>query len=126
MALTKFEILKLFREKLIDFLDALVEKFPKEKDFINIRILITDIPIDVIIYKLSERILPFENMILNEDEKYLLECSDLFEGIKGDKVHYFKNLWSSEDFTLEDKKELWKWFKVFLKLSKLYRDSVSI
>jgi hypothetical protein len=120
MALTQFEILKLFKEKIIDFLDALVEKFPKEKDFISIRILITDIPVELIINKLAERILPFEDMIVNENEKYLLECNDLFEGIKGDKVSYFKKLWCSEDFTSEDKKELWKWFKVFLKLTKLY------
>ncbi len=120
MTLTQFEILKLFKEKLIDFLDALVEKFPREKDFINIRILITDIPIELIINKLAERILPYEDMIINENESYLLECKDLFEGIKGDKVNYFKKLWSSPDFTTEDKTELWKWFKVFLKLTKLY------
>jgi len=122
MSMSKFEILKLFRQKLIEFLDALVEKLPKERDIVVLRVLFSDqIPIEKAIEVFSSRILPYEDMVINKDERFFLECSDLFEGVKGDKVHYFKNLWTSPTFTEEDKEVLWQWFKCFLKLALKYK-----
>jgi hypothetical protein len=69
----------------------------------------------------SSRILPYEDMVLNKDERFFLECSDLFEGVKGDKVNYFKNLWLSPTFADDDKEVLWQWFKCFLKLALKYK-----
>ena len=48
-SLSKIEILRLFREKIIDFFDALIEQFPNEGDFIMLRILVEDAPVEATI-----------------------------------------------------------------------------
>lgn len=121
--LSKIEILKIFREKLIDFLDALREKIPKENDIVVLRVYFAEqIPIELALQIFSKRILPFEDMVTNQDERFFMEENDLFEGLKRDKVHYFKTLWTSPSFNETDKEVLWKWFKAFLKLAKLYAE----
>ena len=121
MVLSKLELLKLFKNKLIDFLDALIEKLKTERSLITLRVLFMDqIPIETALQIFSNRILPYEQIVLNKDERFFLECEDLFEGIKGDKVKYFKNLWLSPAFSDDDKEELWKWFQLFLHIAKKY------
>jgi hypothetical protein len=121
MGMSKFEILQLFHKNLLEFLDILIIKLPSETDLINLRVLFNNtIPIEKAMEIFSKRILPCEDMVLNQDEAFFLEGTDLFEGVKSDKVNYFKNLWSSPSFNKDDKESLWKWFKLFLKLAKLY------
>ena len=115
MGMTKFQILKLFHEKILSFLNALITRFPNEQDLLQLRVLFTStIPIEKAMELFSKRIIPYETMVNNENEEFFLEGTDIFEGIKGDKINYFKKLWLSPDFTEEDKKELWRWFKLFL------------
>jgi len=124
--LTKIELLKIFRNKLIDFLDALREKLPKEKDIVVLRVYLAEqIPIETVLQIFAKRILPYEDMVNTQDERFFIEQNDLFEGLKRDKVHYFRELWTSPTFTKEDKDSLWGWFKVFLKLAKMYTTSYS-
>jgi hypothetical protein len=123
MTLSKFEILKLFKDNLVQFLDALIEKLPQEKDLIILRILFAEqIPIEQALQIFSSRILPYEKMVTESDQRFFLECQDLFEGIRSSKVNYFKDLWTSPTFTDDDRTELWKWFKLFLKIAKLYKN----
>ena len=119
--MSKFEILQVFHKNLLEFLDILIVKLPSEKDLVNLRVLFNNtIPIEKAMEIFSKRILPYESMVINKDERFFLDGTDLFEGVKSDKVHYFKNLWLSPTFTEDDKESLWKWFKVFLKLAQLY------
>ena len=67
----------------------------------------------------------YEDIINNSDESLIINNNnDLFSGITSSKVSYMKKLWSSSSFTQEHKEELWKWFKIFLKLAKLYNSSL--
>lgn len=126
MALSKFQILALFKDNLIKFLDALIEKLPQERELITMRVLFSDqIPIETAMERFSSRIIPYEDLINNNNESFIINNNnDLFSGITSSKVSYMKKLWSSSSFTQEDKEELWKWFKMFLKLAKLYNSSL--
>jgi hypothetical protein len=68
------------------------------------------------------RILPYAEMIETENDRFFLECTDLFEGVQKDKVHYFKDLWTSNRMSADDRKTMWKWFKFFLKLAQKYKE----
>jgi hypothetical protein len=47
MPLNKLELLKLFKDKTVEFLDALIEKLPKERDLYMVRVLFeTQIPVE--------------------------------------------------------------------------------
>lgn len=117
----KIEILKLFKTNLIKFLDALIEQFPSETDFIIVRIFLSEqVPIEEVIKIFSSRILPYKQMVLSKDDKFFLNCNDIFEGLGKDKVSYFKNIWISPQITIEDKEQIWRWFKLFVNLTEKY------
>ena len=119
--LSQFEILVYFKNNLLAFLDDLIELLPNEGDLWILRVMFENqIPVEQSMKIFAERILPYKNMVLNKDERFFIECTDLFSGIKKDKVSYFKDLWQSQRLTNEDKKTLWDWFTLFLKLAIKY------
>ena len=120
---TRFELLKIFQENLIKFIDEIVELLPpaSKGDIIMLRILFIDsFPMEDAMRIFSERILPHSKMVLARDESFFLNCEDLFSGIKKDRVSYFKDLWLSEELNDENKEIIWEWFTYFLKLSLKY------
>jgi ubiquitin len=120
-SLSKTELLIMFRNNLLDFLSNLIEQFPKEGDFVLLKILLSDqIPIEEAMKIFSERILPYVDMIKNKDERFFLESTDLFEGVANDKVNYFRNIWLSPSLNQDDKDNLWKWFRLFANLAVKY------
>ena len=120
--LGQFDLLRIFKDNLVKFLDALVSQLPTETDLVIIRIMLGDtLPIEQVMEIFSKRILPYGDFIQRKDAKFFLECTDLFEGLKADKVHYFKNLWLSNNFNDDDRDQLWKWFALFWKLATMYQ-----
>jgi len=120
-SMSKTEILIMFRKNLLDFLSNLIEQFPKEGDFVLLKILLSDqIPIEEAMKIFSERILPYVEMIKSKDERFFLESTDLFEGVANDKVNYFRNIWLSPSLNQDDKDNLWKWFRLFANLAVKY------
>ena len=119
--LSMIEILQYFKNNIIKFFDALIELLPKEGDLIILRVMFeSQIPIENAIKLFASRIIPYQDMLRSKDERFFLECSDLFTGIRKDRVSYFKDLWASGSLTKEDKESLWKWFTLFLKLALEY------
>ena len=124
--LPKQQILTIFKDKVIDFFEALIEQFPNEEDFIFLRLVINDAPVEKVITAVSIAILPYSDMILNKNEKFFLEkCSDILKNIpniniENMKIDHFRKIWLSTALTNEDRETLWEWFKLFVKLAKQY------
>jgi hypothetical protein len=117
-SLTKIDVMRIFQEKLVAFFDALIELLPKEGDLIILRVMFANqIPIENAIKIFGSRIIPYADMVKNKDERFFIECTDIFSGIRKDKVSYFKDLWQSGTLTDDDKLQLWKWFNLFLNLA---------
>jgi len=113
--MNRVELLQAFKTNIIKFLDALSELLPKEGDLIMLRIMFnSQIPIESAMKIFASRIIPYADMVKKRDERFFIDCSDLFNGIRKDKVSYFKDLWLSGTLTPEDKESLWKWFRLFL------------
>ena len=120
--LTKFDILKLFKENMVNFFDALIDRFNKESDFVLLRIYLDcEIPIEDSMNVFTNRILPYLDMIKNKDENFFLQCDELFEGISQNKVTYFKDFWLSGELTEDDKEQMWRWFRYFVNLANQYK-----
>lgn len=119
--LSKLDILKLFKTNLIKFIDALIEQLPDESDLIVLRIFLQEqIPIEDVMITFSRRLIPCKDMILNKEEKFFLEHNDVFTGVSSDTVNYCKNIWTSKKITVEDKEQIWKWFRLFVNLSEKF------
>ena len=120
--ITTIDVLKHFKTNIIKFFDALIELLPKEGDIIILRVMFdSQIPIENAMDIFSVRIMPYADMLRNKDERFFLEGTDLFSGVRRDKVSYFKDLWSSGTLTPEDKTQMWRWFSLFLHLAIQYK-----
>ena len=118
---TKIDLLRKFKDNILKFFTRLSERFPEEPDFLALKIMFTiEIPIEDAMIIFCKRIIPNATMLENKDERFFLECTDLFEGIQKEKVHYFKDLWQSPHMTQDDKDVMWDWFQFFLKLARAY------
>lgn len=115
------EILTLFKNNLIQFFNELIELFPDDGDMIAVRILLdTQVPVEITMTKFAERILPVKNMIKNKDDKFFLSDNPIFNGINGDKVLKWKQIWNSPKLEPSDREAIWKWFNLFLSLAEMY------
>ena len=118
---SKFDCLVVFKKNLIEFLDALMELLPQEKDLITLRVMFeSKIPIEMAMDIFYQRIIPYRKMVEQKDERFFLEATDLFSGIQKNKVSYFKDLWQSSNLTDDDRQTLWRWFSLFLKIALKY------
>ena len=119
-------VLNNFKIQLVDFLDELIESFPKETDFIIIRIFVKDqIPTEEIMKYFCEKLCPLEDMIKTKNEKFFLDNNILFGELRGnniEKVNYFKRLWTSGEIDEDNKKIIWSWFSIFITLANKYRE----
>ena len=115
----KTTLLKLFRDNLVKFFTILYDSY-NESDFLLYKMMVNDIPIEETLIKFSSRILPHSSKVENEEEKFFLEGDGIFEGLTPGRVNYFRDLWIGPRITPEEKVNIWKWFKLFLKIAQKY------
>lgn len=118
----KEKILLGFKHLLIDFMDELVDQYPREGDFVIYRISIKDIvPIQTIMLYFTEKILPLSSLIKDRDEKFFLENNILFSELDKEglcSVNYFRQMW--KNLGSADRLTLWKWFDMFVTYTERY------
>jgi hypothetical protein len=120
--MNKDELVRLFKHKLLTFLDILIEQFPKERDFPLLKLGIKSRMVSVkdTLKEFTTVILPHKHMVLNTDEDFFLtKCGSLLSGteVTTDELDHFKKIWTSDSLTEDDKENLWKWFKLFLDIA---------
>lgn len=123
----ELEILSVFKEQMVQFLDELIESFPDQADFVIFRIFIKDqIPIASVMNYIVNKLLPLRELVKNRDETFFLDNNILFDSMdskKSNKINQFQNLWKSSQVSKDDKDVLWLWFDTFLALANKYVDS---
>ena len=66
--MSKIQILKIFKDQFITFLDELIAQFPREPDLVIVRIFMKDqVPIADIMCHIVQQILPHEKKIKSRD-----------------------------------------------------------
>lgn len=117
--MNKSELINLFNKNFNDFLDILIEKFPKEQDFILINILINTQRIYSVdlIHNFSSVLLPHKQLILDKSPDFFLHNSSyIFVGLNELIVstNSFKRIWNR--LSTEERDMMWRWFKLFLNI----------
>ncbi len=84
-----------------------------------LRVMLMDqIPVEDALNVFTSRIIPHKKMILVKDEAFFTRSdTNIFEGLQKDKVNYFLKLWSSKNFSSDDREQIWKWLQLFLKIA---------
>lgn len=117
------DILHRFKKVIIQFIDELIELFPKESDLIIMRVFFGDqIPVKTIADSFVQHVLPHKEMISSRNEKFFLdEQNNIFGMIDSGKVVHFKRLWTSKNLDNDDKNAIWSYFDIFIKLIEAYK-----
>ena len=120
----KLKILNDFRNQLIDFLDEIIEHFPTESEFVIIRMFVKDqIPATDILGRFIRDLLPFQQYVVERNENFFIQNTLLYTGgkISSNKIDHFKSLWKSDKLDEMDRKVIWDWMNVFMKLAESYK-----
>lgn len=123
----KTKLLIEFRDQMVSFFDEIIEQFPKEGDFVIIRIFLKDrLPVEQIMKRFINNVLPCKQQIKKRDEKFFLNDINLYSDASktygSEKVNYFKKLWTTGSLDKEDKIIIWKWIDLFVLLSERYKN----
>ena len=122
--MNKIQLLQMFKQNLLAFLDTMVEQFPEENDFRIFKVLVNDIPVEESLKYFSQVILPHADKVLKKDDTFFVnECSNILSGfnVNSQKTDHFKKIWLSPRLDAEDRENLWKWFKLFLNIAQQYK-----
>jgi len=122
--LSKLEILKIFKEKFVEFLDCVLDLFPGDQNIIFIRTVFSQghFPVESAMKILKNNITPVANTIRKRDETFFTgnASDDLFSGISSNHVIKWRDIWTSGRLDKDDKDCIWDWITLFLNLSEKY------
>ena len=126
METPKIKIIRIFRDKLINFLNDLLNLFPTDENLIMASILIRDYPnFEQLMENFITDLYPLREKVKNRDENYLLSNEPKIYKIIRDKmgediVNDFKKRWRSNKISKYNKNALWKWGDLFITLGERY------
>lgn len=111
----KIKALGDLQKTLVSFFDELIEMFPKEGNFVAIRIMVKDrIPITTIYDHFVKNLLP-EKETVQKRSNVFFDKNPLLSALGDSHKENFKVLFFSLDE--EDKQVIWKWIDAFICLT---------
>ena len=132
MTTTAEQVLSIYKQSIVAFMDELIDQFPKETGLILARIFLKDqIPIEVtmknFIFKLEKNNGHLKKMVAEKNEQFFID-NDIFSiesggdsySLSGGTVNHFRKLWLS-DLDKDDQETMWKWFESFVVLADKYK-----
>ena len=115
-------ILNDLQRSLVSFFDELIDMFPREGDFVVIRMMIKDrIPVSTIMNYFIKTVLPEKASIGSRSESVFLDKNILFSSFGPLRSDNFKKLWIGDNLDKDDKACLWVWLDTFISLVEKYQ-----
>ena len=118
-------ILLQFHNSIVTFFDEMIELFPKEEDFIRVRIYLKDqvsvqTVMDEFTYIINRDNMTLKNLIRDRNISGIMDNAVVTDNLNRDKIYHYKKLWYSPGVYNEDKKIIWKWLDSFIGISDKY------
>lgn len=112
-------ILNRFKSSLVQFLDDIIETFPREETFVTMRILVKDQVSTVLIMEaFLEDLVRIEAQIAARDSEFFTHTNPIFA-----KIGYpagFAAIWNSPGMTNANRDTMWLWLGEIVKLARMY------
>lgn len=118
----KEQLLTKFHTHLINFLDELIQIFPKEVELITARVFLRNqiAPCDIMNICIKN-ILPYRDMIYTKNSCFFTDNHDLFSQMYPDKPSIMKRLWTSDEIDDDDKDCIFEWMKGIVMMAERYQ-----
>jgi hypothetical protein len=121
---SSIDILQRLKRGIMQFIDDLIDIFPRESDLIIIRVFFEDqVPVVTIAEAMIVHVLPHRVTIASRNENFFLEENNIFGMIDTGKVLHFKKLWTSSLLDKDDRATIWTYFDTFITLVDAYKKS---
>lgn len=123
MSVQQQNILNLFHQNMLSFLDELIETFPSEPELIMGRVLVsTQVSPKLLMDQFILNVLPHKQAIRDKDDSIFLESKlHVFGKLDSSRVDYWKNIWKSSHMDTENKEAIWEWLYSFIGLAVQYQ-----
>lgn len=99
------------KNQVVDLFDDLMIAAPHCPEFVVCRMFFQDeIQPSVLMKRFVEYIWPYRDQIIKEDEAFFLQNDSIMQLIPGNSQHYVgfvRDLWTSGQFTPDDKEAIW-------------------
>ena len=124
--MNELQLLQTFKNQIIHFLDELIQQFPKEAEFVIIRIFVKDqIPLSEVLGRFVKECLPFHEQIKRKDQSFFIESDIIAQSLGGsemgkDVMDKLRSLWLSNRLDEEDREMIWKWMGLFFNIADKY------
>lgn len=125
--MSEYQLLQEFKEQILKFLDELIDQFPRQPEFVIIRIFVKDqIPVADVLGRFIVEVLPLRHLIRDHNEVVFLNSDAISNAISSsgsdtmDNVNQLKKLWQSEQLDEQDRLTIWRWMELFIKLAERY------
>lgn len=116
------KVLEQFRDQVNHFLDDLITICPTEQDFVQARLyfsVITDV--EPTMASFIRWVYPWKEQILKRDAAFFRDNEHPFGSLPSEHVSKFRNLYFSDTLSVEEKKIIWDYFSIFIKLMEKYQ-----
>lgn len=128
--LSKLQYIKIFKEKMVDFFDELLEQIPNEPSLYLLRVFINDkIPASWVLGRFMKDGLKYKKFIDARNDKIFLESDFLYgsyvKELGKNDLSKFNKFWSDESRYLskQAKQTVWEWMDFFFKISEAYHNA---
>lgn len=109
------------KAQVLNLFDDILSICPNEPELILLRVYFD---VKIVPEKLMEGFIkyvyPWKTQILNNDETFFDNSENIFGIIPKNKVHYIKDKIKDGTFDEEDKKVIWRYFEIFIKIMEKY------
>jgi hypothetical protein len=119
----KTNILIMFKNQMVSFIEQLIQQFPQEGDFVVLKLFVdTQVQIEKLVHgwikQLDRNDGKVRKMITDRNDIFFIE-ENPFKFINDQRLLKFTTLWKTlED---DDKQSIWKWMDLFVKISDKYK-----
>lgn len=129
--MSEIQVLREFKDNLVDFFRDLIDQLPKEEDLVFLRIFLVNQMnikdmIDIFNHNINKDNQLLRTMVKQRNEAFFIDNDPfgLSQNLKM-KANRFKEIWSSPLLGDEDKVVLWNWVDSFIRLGDKYTKIVS-
>lgn len=124
--MTDQQVLSDMKKQVINLLDDLSEVFPSETELLMARIYF-DTQVDplTIMQGFEKWVYPWKDKIIARDERFFHENDHIFGPVPANKLIKFKKMYKDGTIDSQDKKVIWDYFNVYIKLIERYKKKMT-
>jgi hypothetical protein len=116
------KVLGQLHSQVLNLLDDLLCICPDESDILLVRIFFENqVDQQLLMDGFVRWVYPWKDHILDHNEDFFNKNDHIFGPLPTDKVSYFKDKMNDGTFDEEDKKVIWEYFEVFVRLIDKYK-----